>query len=885
MRLEELLILHIMKKSIVNIVILFVSTISVFATHNRAGEITYRQISAYTYEITITTFTYRYSLANRSSLTIEWGDNTTSVAELVGGHVILPNDYYYNRYITRHTFPGPGIYEILVQDPNRNYGVRNIPNSVNVIFSIKTTLLISPAVGTNSTPQLLNFPIDKAALGHLFIHNPAAYDPDGDSLAYRLTVCTGQDGKPISGYTLPAHSDTFYVDPVSGDLIWNTPIDTGKYNVALDIMEYRNGIKIGNIVRDMQIDVYRTDNNPPENQPLPDFCIIAGDSVEFQFTSTDKDYDSIVHKLTGGPFVVQGNKATYTTIAAGRGYRTSLFKWRTDCSHIRRLPYQVTVKSEDITNDIDLVDIDNFYITVLAPPPVNLTASPTSSEIRLSWQSSGCGAITGYAIYRREGQSGFIPDSCENGVPAYTGFVKIAEVNGTTTSYIDNNNDEGLSQGINYCYRVTALYKDGAESIASDETCSSLIPGFPALLNVSVTKRDQANGEIFVSWAQPSGFNVADAPGPYVFQICRSSSGIDGSFVLIDSIITADLNDTVYFDTPLNTMQFPYYYTVKMFNNTPGNRFEMKPGYNEIASSIYLDIQSMDNRLVINIRKKVPWINTNYVIYRQNKSTGVFDSIGVTTEKTYTDNGLQNGTEYCYIVKSNGWRPVENIIHNNSNLSHQACAVPVDREAPCPPDLNVVSLCDSFINILTWTNPNNSCADDVIRYNIYYGKSFDGPLDSLTSTFSANDTTFIHRFTEGVQLSGCYAVTAVDSFENESTQSLRICVDECVLYELPNVFSPNGDNVNDIYKAHNLNNAIKYVDMKIYNRFGTLVYETNDPDINWDGKYRSTKQPVPPGVYYYICDVHEPRIIGTTIRTLTGFIHVYTGEGTTIYHE
>jgi gliding motility-associated-like protein len=885
MRPEELLILRIMKKGVVNILLLIATSISVYATHNRAGEITFRQVSGYTYEITITTFTYRYSLANRSELTVEWGDNTTSVAKLIGGHVILPNDYYYNRYITSHTFPGPGIYEILVQDPNRNYGVRNIPNSVNVIFSIKTTLLISPAVGTNNTPQLLNFPIDKAALGHLFIHNPAAFDSDGDSIAYSLTVCTGQDGKPISGYSLPAYSDTFYVDAVTGDLVWNTPVDTGKYNVAMDIMEFRNGIKIGNIVRDMQIEVFRTNNNPPVNQPLPDFCIVAGDSVEFQFTSTDQDNDSIIHTITGGPFVVQGNRASYSTIAAGRGYRTTLFKWKTDCNHIRKLPYQITVKSEDVTNDIDLVDIDNFYITVLAPPPVNLTATPTSSEIRLNWQSSECGAITGYAIYRREGESGYVPDSCENGLPAYTGFVKIAEVKGNSTSYIDNNKDEGLVQGVNYCYRVTALYKDGAESIASDEACTSLIPGFPALLNVSVTKRDQTNGEIFISWAKPSGFNVSDAPGPYVFQILRSSTGSEGSFVLIDSVISTDLNDTVYFDTPLNTLQFPYYYTVKMFNNTPGNRFEMQPGFNEIASSVYIDVQSMDNRLILNIKKKVPWINSDYVIYRQNRTTGTFDSIGTTTGKTYVDAGLQNGIEYCYIVKSNGWRPIENVIYNNSNLSHQACALPVDREPPCAPELNVISLCDSFINILTWTNPNNTCADDVIRYNIYYGQSFDGPLDSLTSTFSANDTNFIHRFTEGIQLAGCYAVTAVDSFENESDQSLRICVDECVLYELPNVFSPNGDNINDIYLSRNLNNAIKTVNMQIFNRFGSLVYETHDPAINWNGKYRNSNLDVPPGVYYYICDVYEPRIIGTTIRTLTGFIHLYTGEGTTIYHE
>ena len=44
------------------------------ATHNRAGEITYRQLSELQYEVTITTFTYVLSLADRPTLEVEWGD-------------------------------------------------------------------------------------------------------------------------------------------------------------------------------------------------------------------------------------------------------------------------------------------------------------------------------------------------------------------------------------------------------------------------------------------------------------------------------------------------------------------------------------------------------------------------------------------------------------------------------------------------------------------------------------------------------------------------------------------------------------------------------------------------------------------------------------------
>ena len=51
-----------------------------FATHNRAGEITYRQISALTFEVTVITYTATGPgwTADRPELDIDWGDNTTS---------------------------------------------------------------------------------------------------------------------------------------------------------------------------------------------------------------------------------------------------------------------------------------------------------------------------------------------------------------------------------------------------------------------------------------------------------------------------------------------------------------------------------------------------------------------------------------------------------------------------------------------------------------------------------------------------------------------------------------------------------------------------------------------------------------------------------------
>jgi gliding motility-associated-like protein len=313
-----------------------------------------------------------------------------------------------------------------------------------------------------------------------------------------------------------------------------------------------------------------------------------------------------------------------------------------------------------------------------------------------------------------------------------------------------------------------------------------------------------------------------------------------------------------------------------MFNNSPGNHFEMRPGESEIASSLYINITPDDNQLTLNFIKRAPWINDEFVIYRSTDPTLPFDSLTTVESNVYVDGGLQNGVTYYYQVRSIGWRPIENVIFNNSNISHINSGAAADITAPCAPLLFVQSLCDSnAMNVLTWTNPNTSCTNDVVRYKIYYSPALEMELDSIAGTASATDTVFNHLFASGQSLAACYAVAAVDSFGNESALSSVFCVDQCLLFSLPNVFTPNGDGINDIYKSINLNGVIEKVDMKIFNRYGQLVFETTDPDINWEGNYRNTETMLRSGVYYYICDVYEPRISGVEIRTLTGFIHLY----------
>ena len=67
------------------------------------------------------------------------------------------------------------------------------------------------------------------------------------------------------------------------------------------IQEWRYGKKIGVVVRICE-EVYDTDNKPPENGPLKDMCVEAGDTVEFAVTATDPDNDPISQSAASGVF-------------------------------------------------------------------------------------------------------------------------------------------------------------------------------------------------------------------------------------------------------------------------------------------------------------------------------------------------------------------------------------------------------------------------------------------------------------------------------------------------------------------------------------------------------------------------------------------------------
>jgi gliding motility-associated-like protein len=109
--------------------------------------------------------------------------------------------------------------------------------------------------------------------------------------------------------------------------------------------------------------------------------------------------------------------------------------------------------------------------------------------------------------------------------------------------------------------------------------------------------------------------------------------------------------------------------------------------------------------------------------------------------------------------------------------------------------------------------------------------------------------------------------------QNESAPSNVVCVDNCPTYELPNIITPDFDGLNDILKPFPYR-SIESIDFKIFNRYGTLLYETTDPDILWNATDQKTKNLVSSGTYYYTLMLNTIRLQGIVPVFQEGYIQI-----------
>jgi gliding motility-associated-like protein len=100
-----------------------------------------------------------------------------------------------------------------------------------------------------------------------------------------------------------------------------------------------------------------------------------------------------------------------------------------------------------------------------------------------------------------------------------------------------------------------------------------------------------------------------------------------------------------------------------------------------------------------------------------------------------------------------------------------------------------------------------------------------------------------------------YVVLVTNQYGCKALDKLRIrVIEDCAgrMVYVPNTFTPNGDGQNDVLKVFGPGVA-SVKEFRVFNRWGQLVYETNTPNVGWDGTFNGAE--LNPGVYMYYMDV------------------------------
>ena len=173
----------------------------------------------------------------------------------------------------------------------------------------------------NSSPRFTNIPVSFVCLGQSFTFNHGVTDPDGDSLVYSLVnpMRNSTDSIPfVSGYSAsnPITSvPALGINVNTGDITMTpTMIEVGVLSVL--VKEYRNGVLVGSVVRDMEIYVRPCTNNLPTESGINgtnrrDTTICPGTQICFNIMSNDVDSGQIVtmtwnQAIAGATFTISG---------------------------------------------------------------------------------------------------------------------------------------------------------------------------------------------------------------------------------------------------------------------------------------------------------------------------------------------------------------------------------------------------------------------------------------------------------------------------------------------------------------------------------------------------------------------------------------------------
>ena len=205
---------------------------------------------------------------------------------------------------------------------------------------------------------------------------------------------------------------------------------------------------------------------------------------------------------------------------------------------------------------------------------------------------------------------------------------------------------------------------------------------------------------------------------------------------------------------------------------------------------------------------------------------------------------FSDGTSYKvsnvnHVFKTGTWDAT--LIATNSFGCADTLSLPKLITATANPqaNFNFSPLLNTPISLNNATFQFTNLSNGAINYTWNFGDNTSSALINPSHTYTAPGSYYVTLI--ATNAAGCIDSSVYGIIEVLATENVT----------LPSAFSPNGDHINDNFNVV-FSPFIQTMDLKIYNRWGELMFETTDLKTSWDGTYKGQQQPA--GTYVYSVD-------------------------------
>lgn len=440
--------------------------------------------------------------------------------------------------------------------------------------------------------------------------------------------------------------------------------------------------------------------------------------------------------------------------------------------------------------------------------PLNYITVSNNQFIDINWGKSKFKNFTGYNLYN-------------DNAPNFTLNYSTADINDTTFR-VNTGIDVNASR---YCY-----------TLKTKDKCNNLGPNAPPHCTILLQIRDTAQSDLILDWLHYQGWGVGNIKK---YRIYRGESG--GPLKLYDSVSN---NVSSYRDKRLCNKTYCYMIEAVEKNYSwvsKSNTVCKKPLY--IFPSVPVNA----------IRTTVLPGNATYTQWDAYKYIKYLDHYKISRASA----GSGKISNYA-IVDSTGFID-DNPFLNTSKLSYAYYIRAVDHCGEESPEsqINKTILLggksQGYTAKLTWSQ-YEKWYSGVKQYQILIRENNTfkvvGSIDTASASYEFDfpDT----QLDDSI----CFKIQAIKdtSIFVESLSNILCLISDAQMH-VPNAFSPNGDDHNDVFipKAilifNQTGNPILDYEMEIFNAWGEKVFQTDDLNTGWDGNYQGKM--CPQGVYIY----------------------------------